>query len=160
MCLSVCRQFFNSAEKKIFTEGVFSNRLSETVNHGFQRLMLVINVRDTSNKMWSPFKRFHVPKHPLITFVSSSSISKTGENIYNVTGNLTIKGVSTELILPLRYEGMKDYPFLKGSDVVGFNGQLSLDRLTYAVGDGKYYKMGAVGKDVDILVTIEALREK
>ena len=55
---------------------------------------------------------------------------------------------------------MKDHPFSKGSDVVGFNGQLSLDRLAYAVGDGKYYKMGAVGKDVDILVTIEALRKK
>jgi polyisoprenoid-binding protein YceI len=102
---------------------------------------------------------FNSSKYPLITFVSSN-ISKAGENIYNVTGNLTIKGVSTELILPLRYEGMKDHPFSKGSDVVGFNGQLSLDRLAYAVGDGKYYKMGAVGKDVDILVTIEALREK
>ncbi len=102
---------------------------------------------------------FNSSKYPLITFVSSS-ISKAGENIYNVSGNLTIKGVSTELILPLRFEGMKDHPFSKGSDVVGFNGQLSLDRLAYAVGDGKYYKMGAVGKDVDILVTIEALGEK
>ncbi len=98
-------------------------------------------------------------KYPLITFVSSS-ISKAGENIYNVNGTLTIKGVSTELILPLRYEGMQDHPFLKESDVIGFNGHLSLDRLAYAVGDGKYYKMGAVGKDVDILVTIEALGEK
>lgn len=102
---------------------------------------------------------FNSSKYPLITFVSSR-ISKVEENIYNVTGNLTIKGVSTELILPLKYEGMVDHPFSKGSDVIGFNGQLSLDRLAYAVGDGKYYKMGAVGKDVDILVTIEALREK
>lgn len=102
---------------------------------------------------------FDSSKYPLITFVSSS-ISQAGQNIYNVSGNLTIKGVSTELIFPLRYEGMVDHPFSKGSDVVGFNGQLSLDRLEYAVGDGKYYKMGAVGKDVEILVTIEALREK
>jgi polyisoprenoid-binding protein YceI len=102
---------------------------------------------------------FDASKYPLITFVSSS-ISKAGENIYNVNGNLTIKGVSSELILPLRYEGIKDHPFSKGSDVIGFNGHLSLDRLPYAVGNGKYYKMNAVGKDVDILVTIEALREK
>jgi len=102
---------------------------------------------------------FDASKYPLITFVSSS-ISKAGENIYNVNGNLTIKGVSSELILPLRYEGMTDHPFSKESDVIGFNGNLSLDRLTYAVGDGKYYKMGVVGKDVDILVTIEALGDK
>jgi polyisoprenoid-binding protein YceI len=82
---------------------------------------------------------FNSSKYPLITFVSSS-ISKAGENIYNVSGNLTIKGVSTELILPLRYEGMKDHPFSKGSDVVGFNGHLSLDRLAYAVGMGNITK--------------------
>lgn len=77
-----------------------------------------------------------------------------------VNGTLTIKGVSSELILPLTYEGMKDHPFLKGSEVAGFNGHLSLDRLIFSVGDGNYYKMGAVGKDIDILVTIEVLRKK
>ena len=45
-------------------------------------------------------------------------------------------------------------------EVAGFNGRLTLDRLAYKVGDGKYYLMGAVGKDVDILVTIEVLRKK
>lgn len=98
-------------------------------------------------------------KYPLITFVSNS-ISKGENNIYNVDGELTIKGVASELILPLKHEGSKDHPFLKGSEVTGFNGHLSLDRLLYTVGGGKYYKMGAVGKEVDILVTIEALRKK
>ncbi len=102
---------------------------------------------------------FDASEYPLITF-TSSTISKAAENSYNVNGTLTIKGVSSEVILPLRYEGSKDHPFLKETEVSGFNGQLSLDRLIYKVGDGKYYQMGAVGKDVDILVTIEALREK
>lgn len=97
--------------------------------------------------------------YPLITFVSSN-ITKDGENTYNIKGTLTIKEVSSELILPLTFDGVKDHPFSKGSEVAGFNGRLSLDRLAYKVGDGKYYKMGAVGKDVDILVTVEALREK
>lgn len=98
-------------------------------------------------------------KYPLITF-ASNSISQEGQNTYMVNGTLTIKGVSSELILPLTYEGMKDHPFLKGSEVAGFNGHLSLDRLIFSVGDGNYYKMGAVGKDIDILVTIEVLRKK
>jgi len=98
-------------------------------------------------------------KYPLITFVSTS-ITKAEGNTYTVNGKLTIKGVAADLMLPLRYEGTKDHPLVPGSEVAGFNGRLTLDRLAYHVGDGKYYKMGAVGKDVDILVTIEALRKK
>jgi len=98
-------------------------------------------------------------KYPLMTF-TSSSITKTGENTYNVVGKLTIKDVSSDLILPLTYAGTKDHPLAPGMEVAGFNGHVTLDRLTYHVGDGKYYQMGAVGKDVDILVTIEALRKK
>jgi polyisoprenoid-binding protein YceI len=98
-------------------------------------------------------------KYPLITF-TSAGITKTGEKTYNVNGRLTIKGVTTDLVLPLTYEGTKDHPLSQGMTVAGFNGRLTLDRLAYQVGDGKYYKMGAVGKDVDILVTIEAIRKK
>ena len=28
------------------------------------------------------------------------------------------------------------------------------------VGDGKFYKMGVVGKDVDVLITLEMIRDK
>ncbi len=36
----------------------------------------------------------------------------------------------------------------------------SFDRLEYHEGNGKFYKMGVVGKDVDILITLELLRSK
>ncbi len=98
-------------------------------------------------------------KYPMITF-ASKRISKEGDNTYTVNGTLTIKDVSSEVILPLTYEGMRDHPFLKGSEVAGFNGHVFLDRLSFNVGDGNYYEMGAVGKDVDILITIEVLRKK
>ena len=102
---------------------------------------------------------FDVSKYPTMTF-TSNSITKAGENIYNVNGKLTIKGVSSDLIIPFTYGGAKDHPLSPGMEVAGFNGRLTLDRLAYKVGDGKYYLMGAVGKDVDILVTIEVLRKK
>jgi polyisoprenoid-binding protein YceI len=98
-------------------------------------------------------------RYPLMTF-ESNSIAKAEGNTYNISGKLTIKGISSDVILPLTYEGMKDHPLLPGMEVAGFNGRLTLDRLLYKVGDGKYYKMGAVGKDVEILVTIEVLRKK
>ena len=98
-------------------------------------------------------------KYPLMTF-TSTSITKAEGDTYNVDGTLTIKGVSSDLRLPLTYSGKRDHPLSKGMEVIGFNGYLTLDRLAYTVGSGKYYTMGAVGKDVEILVTIEALRKK
>jgi len=98
-------------------------------------------------------------KYPLITF-TSTSITKAEGDTYNVKGTLTIKGVSSDLMLPLTYGGKKDHPLSPGMEVAGFNGHLILDRLAYTVGDGKYYTMGVVGKDVDILVTMEVLRKK
>jgi len=102
---------------------------------------------------------FDASRYPLITFVSNS-ITKAGDNTYNVNGSLTIKDVTTALVLPLIHSGTKDHPLSPGHEVAGFNGRLTLDRLAYKVGDGKYYQMGAVGKDVAVLVTIEALRKK
>ena len=102
---------------------------------------------------------FDASKHPLMTF-TSNRITKAEGNTYNVEGTLTIKDVSSEVVLPLTFEGIRENPLATDLEVAGFNGRLTLDRLAYNVGDGKYYKMGAVGKDVDILVTIEALRKK
>lgn len=58
------------------------------------------------------------------------------------------------------YHGQKENPLKPGEVVTGFDANLSIDRLAYHVGDGKFYKMGVVGKDVDILVTLELLRDK
>ena len=44
--------------------------------------------------------------------------------------------------------------------VAGFDSLFKIDRLNYHVGDGKSYKMGVVGKDVDILITLEMIRDK
>jgi polyisoprenoid-binding protein YceI len=51
-------------------------------------------------------------------------------------------------------------PLKPGEIVAGLDARLTIDRLEYHVGDGKFYKMGVVGKDVDILFTLELLREK
>ena len=102
---------------------------------------------------------FDVDKFPIITF-ESSGIKKRGENQLDVTGKLTIKDVSKQVTLPLTFLGEKDHALVKNTRVAGFEGRLPLDRLEYHVGDGKYYKMGVVGKDVDILVSLEMLRDK
>ncbi len=102
---------------------------------------------------------FDASRFTLMTF-TSTNITRAEGNSYNVNGTLTIKDVSAELVLPLAFAGIRENPLAPDLEVAGFNGRLTLDRLAYNVGSGKYYKMGAVGKDVDILVTIEVLRKK
>ncbi|MFW2366291.1 MAG: YceI family protein [Desulforhopalus sp.] len=102
---------------------------------------------------------FDSGKHPLMTF-KSTEVKSVGDNAFEVKGKFTVKGVAYDLVLPLALAGVKDHPAVKGKEVIGFNGRLTIDRLAYNIGNGKFADMGVVSKDVDILVTIEALGSK
>lgn len=102
---------------------------------------------------------FDSDTYPLMTF-SSTRITDAGNGRYEVLGNFTVKGVPYELTLPLVLAGIKDHPAAKGKEVIGFNSRLTIDRLAYRIGSGKFYEMGLVGKDVEILVTLEAWSDK
>ena len=97
--------------------------------------------------------------HPLITF-TSKAVTAAGEGVYQVAGTLTVKGKSRDLVLPLTFAGVKDHPAAPGKQVAGFNGRLSVDRLALGVGDGKFHQMGLLGKEVEVLVTLELLADK
>jgi polyisoprenoid-binding protein YceI len=90
----------------------------------------------------------------------SKAISDAGGGIYNVAGTLTIKDKNYELTLPLQLVGIKEHPAKKGTEVAGFNGTVTIDRLAHGVGTGKFYEMGIVGKDVEIFVSLEVLSKK
>lgn len=100
---------------------------------------------------------FDASKYPLMTY-KSSKVLYAGANKYIVEGKLTIKDVTRDLSLEFVYHGQKDNPVKPGQTVTGLDARLTLDRLEYNVGDGKFYKMGVVGKDVDIMITLEMLR--
>ncbi len=102
---------------------------------------------------------FESGKHPLITF-ESKTITDAGKGVYEVAGRLNIKGKEYDLTLPLTFAGVKDHPAVPGKQVAGFNGTITVDRIVLNVGDEKFYKMGLVGKDVEVLVTFEALAVK
>lgn len=102
---------------------------------------------------------FDSGKFPLMTF-ESTQITDRGNNKYEVLGKFMVKGKTYDLTLPLVLAGIKDHPAVKGKEVIGFNGELTIDRLAYQVGTGKFYDMGIVGKDVKVFVTFEALSDK
>lgn len=102
---------------------------------------------------------FDAGTFPLMTF-ESTKITNVGNNVYEVLGKFTVKGEAYDLTLPLTLAGIKDHPAVKNKEVIGFNGEVSIDRLAYKIGTGKFYDMGIVGKDVKIFVTLEALSDK
>lgn len=102
---------------------------------------------------------FSAGKFPRMTF-ESTEIRPAGENRFDVAGKLTIKDVTKEVVLPFTYFPEKDHPADPKSRVAGFEARLTLDRHEYRVGDEKYFKMGLIGKDVTLLVSLEVMRDK
>ncbi len=102
---------------------------------------------------------FDAGKFPQIRF-ESTQITDAGNSVYEVSGKLTIKDQAYDLTLPLKLEGITEHPAKKGTEVVGFNGTITIDRLAHGVGNGKFLKMGVVGKDVEIFVSLELLSNK
>jgi polyisoprenoid-binding protein YceI len=101
---------------------------------------------------------FDARKYPVMLF-ESATIKPAGDKQYMVTGKLTIKGHSKDISFPLTYLGEKNHPLQKGEIVAGFSGNLVIDRLDFQVGDGKFYKIGVLDKDVNITLSFEMLRD-
>ncbi|MPY83529.1 MAG: polyisoprenoid-binding protein [Actinophytocola sp.] len=68
--------------------------------------------------------------YPEITF-SSTSITQTGENDFDVTGDLTIKGTTRQVTIPLEYQGAAKDPF--GNDRIGFEGSTVISRKDFGI---------------------------
>lgn len=100
---------------------------------------------------------FDEGKHPKMIFTSTKVTAADG-GVYNIDGTLEVKGKTYALTLPLTLVGVKDHPTVPGKEVAGFNGKVMIDRLSYGVGNGKFYKMGVVGKDVEVFVSLEVTR--
>ncbi len=102
---------------------------------------------------------FDAKKFPEMTFQSQSITHKEG-NQYSVAGVMKVKDVSKNVELPFTYFGTKPNPFNPKQEVAGFEAHLTIDRMTYGVGNGKFLDMGVVGKDADVLISLEATRDK
>ena len=102
---------------------------------------------------------FDARKYPVMKF-ESTRIRHVQDDQYVADGKLTIKEVSRDISFPFVFWGERTDPFNAGVIVGGFESRLTIDRLDYGVGSGKYYDMGAIGKDVDLLISLEMRRPK
>ncbi len=69
-------------------------------------------------------------EHPEITFVSTG-VTPTGPTSFELTGDLTIKGVSKSVTVPFEFEGLAADPF--GNLRAGFEGSVTINRKDYGI---------------------------
>jgi polyisoprenoid-binding protein YceI len=106
---------------------------------------------------------FEAEKYPAITFVSES-VTKVSDAQLLVRGALTIKDQTRKVDLPVTLLGIADLSpemqqmFGGTKQVASFEAKLTLDRGDYGVGVGNWAATAVVGKDVEIVIAVEANR--
>jgi polyisoprenoid-binding protein YceI len=69
-------------------------------------------------------------EYPTITF-RSTGVSQTDVDTFELTGDLTIKGVTKSVTIPFDFQGEAQDPF--GNTRVGFEGKTTINRSDYGV---------------------------
>jgi polyisoprenoid-binding protein YceI len=100
---------------------------------------------------------FDVEKYPDITFKSTKVVPSGKKDVYNVTGNFTMHGVTKEITIPVEVLGWQT---LKQGERVGFSLATTVNRKDYGINWNRTLDQGAVllGDDVDINVNVEAMK--
>jgi polyisoprenoid-binding protein YceI len=99
---------------------------------------------------------FEVAKYPEMTF-KSTKVERKGKS-YVLTGDLTIKGVTKQVLLPFTITGaIKDG---RGNTRIGISAQTTIDRRDFGITWGHALATGGfdVAHDVTIEIQLEALQ--
>ncbi|KAB7743940.1 polyisoprenoid-binding protein [Nostocoides sp. F2B08] len=73
---------------------------------------------------------FGTEDHAKITFVSTS-VAKTGDDSFDLTGDLTIKGTTKSVTIPFTFDGAATDPF--GNARAGFSGSTVVNRKDFGL---------------------------
>ncbi len=93
-------------------------------------------------------------KFPNITF-KSTKIEVTGEKTANITGDLTIRGVTKQVVLATVFNKLDKHPY-SGKDVAGFSATTKFKRSDFGVS----YGVPGVGDEMSITLEVEANPEE
>lgn len=79
--------------------------------------------------------------HPIATF-TSTSVKALGDNRYQVTGDLSIKGITKPVTAPFTFKE-------EGNNGI-FEGKFTFQRADFGVGEGQWKDFGIVANDITI----------
>jgi polyisoprenoid-binding protein YceI len=95
---------------------------------------------------------FDARQFPTITF-KSKSVKADGDK-FQVTGDLTLHGVTREIVVPITKTGEKDTG--KAGYRTGWEANVSLKRSEYGMTYG--IQQGSIGDDVQLVISFEAVK--
>lgn len=99
---------------------------------------------------------FHAEKWPEMKF-ESTNISKSGDH-YLVKGNMTIRDVTREMEIPVKFLGEMEHPRREGTFIGGFSTEFTINRNDFGVGSGDYISTATIGGEVDVTINLEVNR--
>lgn len=101
---------------------------------------------------------FEVEKYPNITF-KATKIVKTDENEYDVTGDVSMHGITRPETFKVTFEGQGKDPW--GNEKVGFSAEGKLKRSDYGITYNAVLETGGVliGDQVKVFIEIQASKE-
>lgn len=94
----------------------------------------------------------NVAEHPTATF-ESTGVEMTGDDTANVTGNLTLNGVTKPVVLDAKFIGEGDDPW--GGYRAGFSGTTTLTLKDFDISRD----LGPAAQDVELIITVEGVRQ-
>ena len=94
----------------------------------------------------------NVAKHPTATF-ESTSVKSTGEGTADITGNLTLNGVTKPVVIAARFIGEGKDPW--GGYRAGFEGSTTLTLKDFDI----KMDLGPASQTVDLIISVEGVRK-
>ncbi|PRY95380.1 polyisoprenoid-binding protein YceI [Hasllibacter halocynthiae] len=92
------------------------------------------------------------PERNMVTF-ESTSIEVTGDETANITGNLTMNGITQEVVLDTSLNGMGPNP-INQTPTIGFDATTTIKRSDFGVGAFA----PAVSDEVEVQISLEAMQ--
>ncbi len=102
---------------------------------------------------------FDTAKHPTISF-KSTAVKPAGGSSYEVTGDLTMRGVTRQVTLPVTFLGEAKDPW--GNEKVGFELATVLNRKEFGINWNKALDQGGVlvGDEVKVQISVQGNKVK
>jgi len=97
---------------------------------------------------------FSVNEFPTLTF-KSTDVKSSGDKKYDVTGDLTIHGVTKSVVAKVEFVGTADGSAMKMGFRAGYEAHLTIKRTDF----GMDKMVGGVGDEVQLTVSMEGVRQ-
>jgi len=148
--------FSNSQGKFLEYDGHFMFNRGEPAKSSVEITIQSASI-DMDDEKWDTHMKskdfFNVEKFPTMTF-KGTAIEITGENTANITGDMTILGVTKPVVLATVHNKSGKHAF-SGKYVAGLSATATLKRSDF----GMDYGLPLIGDEVQLRLEIEGIRE-